>query len=207
MIKRLTSYRCSRLAVVTVTMAMQAVVAAIGATPAFASYPYYVNSLADTVSADGLCTLREAMLAAANQSGGDCGPGSAEFDTIHILVPGTIALAGELPVIAEGVAILGYDSGGTTIDGNSRVRPFVISGSGQLSSVIVRLEKLTITNGKAPNGNVTSPRGEDGGAIHNTAQLHLRDVRITHSAAGNGGGGVGEGGHGGAIYNAGAIIA
>ncbi len=203
-----TSTRGSRLAVVAVTMAMQAVVATIGASPAFANYPYFVNSLADTASSDGVCTLREAMFAANNNPiNGDCGPGSPEFDTIFIFVPGTIVLEGKLPNITEGVAILGHASGGTTIDGNSRVRPFVISGSGQLSSVIVRLEKLTITNAKAPSGNVASPRGEDGGAIHNTAQLYLTDVRITHSEAGNGGAGVGEGGHGGAIYNAGLIVA
>jgi CSLREA domain-containing protein len=206
-VEEMTSYRCSRLAVVTVSIAMQAVVATIGASPAYANFPYFVNSLADTVSSDGRCTLREAMLAAANLSGGDCGPGSPEFDTIFIFVPGTIVLERELPDITDGVAILGHASGGTTIDGNTRVRPFVISGSGQLSSVVVRLEKLTITNAKAPNGSLASPRGEDGGAIHNTAQLFLTDVRITHSAAGNGGAGVGEGGHGGAIYNAGGIVA
>ena len=138
---------------------------------------------------------------------GIAGPAAPEFDTIFIFVPGTIVLEGKLPDITEGVAILGHASGGTTIDGNGRVRPFVISCSGPFGSVDVRLERLTITNAKAPNGNVASPRGEDGGAIHNTAQLYLRDVRITHSAAGNGGAGVGEGGHGGAIYNAGMIVA
>jgi hypothetical protein len=49
----MTSYRCSPLTVVTVIIAMQAVVAAIGARPAYAS-AYFVTSLADTVSADGL---------------------------------------------------------------------------------------------------------------------------------------------------------
>ena len=38
-----TSTRGSRLAVVAVTMAMQAVVAAIGASPAFANYPYFAG--------------------------------------------------------------------------------------------------------------------------------------------------------------------
>ena len=207
MFKKLTSYRCSRLAVVTVTMAMQAVVAAIGASPAFANYPYFVKSLADNVTPDGVCTLREAMFAANNNPiTGDCGLGSPEFDTIFIFVPGTIVLEGKLPDITEGVHILGHADGGTTIDANGRTRAFVINSSGPLLGIYVTLERLTITSAKAPDGSVASPHGEDGGAIHNTGRLDLRDVRITHSAAGNGLAIVGNGGHGGAIYNAGGIV-
>lgn len=202
----MTSTRCSRLVVVIVSIAMQAVVAAICASPAYAS-AYFVTSLADNVFADGVCTLREAMLAAEDvPSNGDCGLSFEEFDTIFIWIPGTIVLAGKLPDITKGVAILGHDAGGTTIDANGRARAFVINSSGPFYGVDVRLEKLTITNAKAPDGSVASPRGEDGGAIRNSGRLDLRDVRITHSAAGNGGAGVGEGGHGGAIYNAGGIV-
>ena len=54
----MTSYRRSHLAVVTVSIAMQAVVAAIGATPAYANVAYFVRSLADNLTSDGVCTLR-----------------------------------------------------------------------------------------------------------------------------------------------------
>src|SRR5262245_65935761 len=93
----------------------------------------------------------------------DCGPGSPEFDTIFIWVPGTIVLQGRLPDITEGVAILGHASGGTTIDANGRVRAFVINSSGPLYGVDVRLEKLSITNAKAPDGSVAYPHGAHGG--------------------------------------------
>ena len=72
----MTSYRCARLAVVTVTMAMQAVVAAIGASSADVINLYSVDSRADTVSADAVCTLREAIYAAENAPrNGDCESG------------------------------------------------------------------------------------------------------------------------------------
>jgi CSLREA domain-containing protein len=200
------SHRCPRLAVVAVIIAMQAVVAAIGASPAQASV-YFVTTLADNTIADGLCTLREAMLAANNTpANADCGPGSAGPDHIFFVVSGTIVLGAALPTITESVLIEGT-AAGNTLDGNGRVRPFVIN-----PSIDVTLEKLTITNAKAPDGQGTfsvPARGEDGGAIHNRGRLRLTDVRVTHSAAGRGGGsffGGATGGHGGAIYNAGTIV-
>ena len=207
----MTSSRCSRLAVVAVIIAMQAVVAAISARPAYAE-SYIVRTLADNTSVDGFCTLREAMLAANNAPANtDCGAGGAGFDQIFIFIPGTIVLGAALPTITETVLISG-DFVNNTIDGNGGVRPFVINSSGPFGSVEVTLERLTITNAKAPDGHGTSAgpiRGEDGGAIHNSGRLLLRDVRITHSAAGNGAPGLfggAEGGHGGAVYNAGTIV-
>jgi CSLREA domain-containing protein len=201
------SYRCSRLAVVAVIVAMQAVVAAIGASPAHA-FLYFVHTLADNTSADGVCSLREAILAANNTPANtECGPGNTtpEFGNISISVPGTIVLGAALPTITNKVLISGHSSSGSTLDGNGRVRPFVIN-----PSVEVILDRLTITNAKAPDGPILGPtRGEDGGAIHNSGRLRLTDVRITHSAAGGGSWDFYfgyAGGHGGAIYNAGTIV-
>jgi CSLREA domain-containing protein len=79
-------FRGSRLALITVTVAMRAVVATIAASPAYAS-AYFVTSLADTVSADGVCTLREAMFTVEDvPRNGDCGLSFEEFDTIFIWV-------------------------------------------------------------------------------------------------------------------------
>ncbi len=205
----MTSFRGSRLAVPAVIIAMQAVVAAISARPAYAA-SYIVNDPRDITSADGYCSLREAMLAANNAPANtDCGPGSAGFDHIGFAITNTIVLSAALPTITESVLISGAAIGitvlGNTLDANGRVRPFVIN-----PSVEVTLEGLTITNAKAPNGTVASLRGEDGGAIHNRGRLRLTDVRITHSAAGNGAPDSvdpHQGGHGGAIYNAGEIRA
>jgi CSLREA domain-containing protein len=204
-----TSTRCSRLAVVAVTIATQAVVATIGASPAQA-VTYWVTTVADNTTADDQCTLREAMLAANNTPANiDCGPGSEGRDDIvfRAFVPFTV-LAAPLPTITDSVLILGDVAFGTTIDANGRARAFVID-----PGVDVTLSKLTITNAKAADGHAVSMSyatpGEDGGAIHNRGQLHLEDVRVTHSAAGRGGDTIfigGKGGNGGAIYNAGTII-
>ena len=204
-----TSYRGSRLARVAVIIAMQAVVAAIGASPAQA-VTYWVTTVADNTTADDQCTLREAMLAANNTPANtDCGPGSAGRDDIVFgpFVPFTVLVA-PLPTITDSVLILGDIAFGTTIDANGRVRAFVID-----PGVDVTLSKLTITDAKAPDGHFVSPtfstNGEDGGAIYNRGRLHLEDVRVTQSAAGRGGDGSfsgGAGGNGGAIYNAGTIV-
>jgi CSLREA domain-containing protein len=204
-----TSCRGSRLAAVTVTMAMQAVVAAIGASPAQA-VTYWVTTVADNTTADDQCTLREAMLAANNTPANtDCGPGSAGRDDIVFgpFVPFTV-LDAPLPTITDSVLILGDIAFGTTIDANGRVRAFVID-----PGVDVTLSKLTITDAKAPDGHPVSTSyatpGGDGGAIYNRGRLHLEDVRVTQSAAGRGGDATfigGTGGNGGAIYNAGTIL-
>ena len=205
----MTSFRYSRLAVIAVMIAMQAVVAAIGASPAQAA-TYWVTTVADNTTADGQCTLREAMLAANNTPANtDCGPGSEGRDDIvyRPFVPFTV-LDAPLPTITDSVLILGDPGLGTTIDANGRLRPFLID-----PGVDVTLAKLTITNAKAPDGHAVSMSfatpGEDGGAIHNRGRLRLEDVRVTHSAAGRGGDTIfigGTGGNGGAIYNAGTII-
>ena len=205
----MTSFRGSRLAGVAVIIAMQAVVAAIGASPAQA-VTYWVTTVADNTTADDQCTLREAMLAANNTPANtDCGPGSAGRDDIVFgpFVPFTV-LDAPLPTITDSVLILGDIAFGTTIDANGRVRAFVID-----PGVDVTLSKLTITDAKAPDGHFVSPtfstNGEDGGAIYNRGRLHLEDVRVTQSAAGRGGDGSfsgGAGGNGGAIYNAGTIV-
>lgn len=207
--------RCPRLTVVAVIIAVQA--AAAIATGAAHAASYIVNTLSDNTTADGLCTLREAMLAANNApANADCGPGSAGLDQIFVVVPGTIALGGPLPTITDHVTISGH-SGGTTLDGNRNDRWLIDMRAFAINpSVEVSLEQLTITNAKAPaglrsGGTLCLPpdNGQDGGAIYNRGQLRLVDVRITHSAAGQGAAGEcsshGTGGRGGAIYNAGSL--
>lgn len=214
------SFRCSRVVAVAVVVAMQVAVAAIGAGPVHA-YSYIVTTLADNFVEDGACTLREAILAANNDPrNADCGPGSAESDFIFFFQPGTIVLGAALPRITDGVHIVGHGAGGNTIDGNGRVRPFDID-SGFSSPFHVILERLTITNGKAPNSGWTLNSGllssEHGGAIRNYGRLDLRDVRVTHSTAGNGVSSAcrchtgdfeeaTRGGEGGAVYNGGTLV-
>ena len=77
-------------------------------------------------------------------------PGSGEVDTIFIGVAGTIVLEhGALPEITGNVEIVGSltPTAAPTIDANGRARPFFIGRPGD-----VTLKRLTIINGKAPNG-------------------------------------------------------
>lgn len=206
---------CPRLTLVALILAIQAVAALAAGAAQAASY--IVNTLSDNTTADGLCTLREAMLAANNAAANaDCGPGSKGLDQIFVVVPGTIVLGAPLPTITDPVSISGH-SAGTTLDGNRNDRWIIDMRAFAIDpSIEVTLEQLTITNAKAPagirsGGSLCLPpdNGGDGGAIYNRGFLRLNDVRITHSAAGQGAAGEcsshGTGGRGGAIYNAGTL--
>jgi|GEM_PF-1608191 len=72
----------------------------------------------------------------------------------------------------------------------------------------VTISGLTVTNGRAPDGQITGNiglQGEAGGGVRSTAtSLTLSDVRLINNRAGNGGNAAvisGMGGRGGAAYN------
>ena len=79
-----------------------------------------VTSTADTAANDGVCTLREAIIAAntntaSGAAAGECATGAPGLDTIVFAIPGagvqTIAPASALPAITEAVFINGYTQG------------------------------------------------------------------------------------------------
>src|SRR5436309_562666 len=90
-----------------------------------------VNSTADTAANDGVCTLREAIIAANTNTAsgamaGECAAGVAGLDTIAFAIPGsgvhTITPASSLPQITEAVLIDGYSqpaNGGTAASVNT----------------------------------------------------------------------------------------
>jgi titin len=92
-----------------------------------------VNSTADTTANDGVCTLREAIIAANTNTpsgamAGECAAGQASptVDTIAFAIPGsgvhTITLASALPDILDPVTIDGYTqpgNGGTAASPNT----------------------------------------------------------------------------------------
>lgn len=82
-----------------------------------------VSSTLDTTADDGVCTFREAVIAAntntaSGATAGECVAGAAGADTIHFNVPGigvrTISLASVLPVITEPLTIDGYSQTGSS---------------------------------------------------------------------------------------------
>jgi CSLREA domain-containing protein len=102
-----------------------------------------VNSLADTIAADGFCTLREAIQNAENNAATnpDCAAGSGA-DTITFTESGTITLASYLGPFGDKAGLTIDGSGQSiTIDGNNLADIGTVSGLASLT-----LNHLTITN-------------------------------------------------------------
>jgi CSLREA domain-containing protein len=156
----------------------------------YASSPIYVNSLGDVKqSSDGLCTLREAIIAAnsnkpSGRVDGECVAGRKNrTDTIN-LMPGTYVLirsdsgkedaaqTGDLDIFGD-VEIVGGP--GTTISaGVIHDRVFhILDGNVTISGV-------TIKDGNVPG---------DGGGVYNSGVLKLENVTVSgNTASGSGGG-------------------
>jgi CSLREA domain-containing protein len=153
-----------------------------------------VTTLSDSVSTDGECSLREAMLNAegANQSGStDCPAGSVSDNLIQfapMLIGGSIDLVGgELPRITRNLELRGPVEGdpqGLGLNANLLSR-IVSIGDG----AVVIVSDMTLANGW------TNSVGESGAtlAIEGGAHVTLLQLRINGSRA------VGTGSHGGAI--------
>ncbi len=142
---------------------------------------YVVNTLNDnTTAGDGLCALREAILAANNDpaynSSSGCGPASSLADTITFSVSGTITLTAMLPNIVSGQGALTINGGGNiTISGNNAVRVMQVNSGADLT-----LRKLTITNGNIIGG--------DGAGVANFGALFVDGVTLRNGNAAAGGG-------------------
>ena len=178
---------------------------------------YVVNSLADNTTNDSFCTLREAILAANNDSAynGNCGAASSADDTITFSVSGTITLSSTLPNIVAGQGTLTIDGTGQsiTISGNNNVRVMSVNSGANLT-----LRNLTIANGNAIAGS--------GGGIYNAGTVTVTNSTFSGNSAGLYGGGIfnqsggtltvtnstfsgnstsASGSDGGGIYNAGTL--
>ncbi|MGQ0621976.1 MAG: Calx-beta domain-containing protein [Panacagrimonas sp.] len=157
---------------------------------------FVVSSLAD--ANDGSCdtthcTLREAINAANATAGVP--------DSIGFNLPGggTITLGSTLPVISA-------TGGPLTIDGPTAVADAIaISGNNArrilqtAASSALSLNNLSLRNGKAANGSIsTVDDGAGGGAIYADGALAISNSSFSGNVAGSGSG-VGNGGGGGAI--------
>jgi len=141
-----------------------------------------VDSLADTVTTDGHCTLREAIQNTNNNvaTNVDCAAGSGA-DTITFSVSGTITLGSGLPMI--------NDTAGLTIDGSGQ--SVTISGNDKVHIItVVSLVPLTLNHLTIANGNTV---GYGGGGIENYGSLTIIDSIFSNNNNPEN--------HGGAIYN------
>ena len=160
-----------------------------------------VDSLADAMAMDGVCTLREAISAANHNADFlDCtGTGGYGNDLITIAVPGTIevALSGDHEDgnqtgdfdITDSLTIVGLGPGGdassTTIDAKALDRVFDVH-FGDFT-----VEGMTIREGKTPTAPKGDPEGCGGGILLRAPlTFEILDCVIEDSTAVNRGGGI-----------------
>ena len=133
-----------------------------------------VNDTADNLTADGYCTLREAIQAA-NTGGPVDGCIAQSYTTISI-PPGTYTLAlagagkdanasGDLDITAASLTIQGSGAGSTILDGGAIDRVLHIMGGGT-----VAIYDLTLTNGNV--------NGEGGGLFVDASTVTVKDCTI-----------------------------
>jgi len=115
-----------------------------------------VTTLADVDAGDGACSLREAIVAANTDAAhADCPAGDGD-DRIEIASPGTIVLGSSLPLLAEGVTVVGVGSSQSAIDGGGQFRIFALPGPANGTHDRLRLDGLRITGGRGDSGGAAS---------------------------------------------------
>jgi CSLREA domain-containing protein len=161
-----------------------------------------VNSTSDVANGtDGLCTLREAIIAANSNAAsgalaGECVAGTGgDTDTISFSVNGTINLTSALPNINSHVDIIGPGPGQLTVrrDTGGEYRLLQITGG----------STVTISGLTMANGAITGPFPANGGGAvwNNHSFLTLRNTVVSGNTANN----TLPGGPGGGIFNDGSI--
>jgi CSLREA domain-containing protein len=167
-----------------------------------------VNSLADTDNgSDGVCTLREAITAANNNTNyNECVSAAYGNDTITFSIGGTITLSSSLPNITDAAGLTMNGASAVTISGNNAVQVLQVSGGAALT-----LQNLVIANGNASllsgglynsgtatinNSTFSNNRGSDGGGIFNAsaATAMISNSSFSGNSATNLGGAVASSG-------------
>ncbi|MCA9940809.1 MAG: hypothetical protein KC418_19360 [Anaerolineales bacterium] len=151
-----------------------------------------VTTLSPGISADGACSLMEAIVNANNDAGtyADCAAGSGS-DVIELL-PGTYTLATPhnntddgtgLPVITSVMVINGHNSviERSAAPGTPPFRLVYVNTAGNLT-----LNDLTLQNGSAN----TDGTGVGGGGVFNAGILTLNNTALLNNNSGTSGGGL-----------------
>ncbi len=129
-----------------------------------------VNTTADEVNDDDICSLREAITAANDNSATlGCPAGQSGLDKITFEVSGTIILESTLPDIIFFGGPLVIDGGEViTISGDNSFRVFMVESGAQLT-----LENITVADGASI----------DGGGIYNSGTLTVTDSTFSGNSA------------------------
>jgi CSLREA domain-containing protein len=132
---------------------------------------FTVSTLADNLTVDAVCTLREAI-AAHNAAVGtnDCGTFDAAADTINFSVTGTILLnsgLGELTISAPALVIDGPGTALLAVDGQNAMSILVLNPT---QAVVLTVQELTLQHGSSSDQGLNA---SGGGAIRHTVDLDL----------------------------------
>lgn len=138
-----------------------------------------VDTLSDAATADGLCSLREAIMAANTDTPIDACAAGNGVDIINVSgLSGTLDLASALPDISQAMSILGPSDGGLTI----RRAPSATSNFRLLTiQADVTLADLTLEGGRSASG---------AGIYHTAGMLTLERVKLADNHATSSGGGI-----------------
>ena len=157
-----------------------------------------VNTLVDENVTNGKCSLREAIVAANTNIGGDCNMGSAGIDIIDIDVIGTITIVSTLPTIVDSVKIIGKGTDKLIIQGPGYYSvpaydPSELQGififRGISSPSIYELKGMSLRDGRNVNSMLTSLTG-GAVSIKGDVDFTLDHVHISHSKSDESGGGL-----------------
>ncbi|MCH9648323.1 MAG: right-handed parallel beta-helix repeat-containing protein [Deltaproteobacteria bacterium] len=111
-----------------------------------------VTTESDLDLLDGLCSLREALVAANSDSPyQDCPEGNGA-DEILLEVAGTYLLLLPLPVIEDDLKVTGLGADLSILDGGDTVQILNFSPPGPGNGEVLRLEGLQLTGGRAAEG-------------------------------------------------------
>ncbi|MCA9071746.1 MAG: DUF4347 domain-containing protein, partial [Planctomycetaceae bacterium] len=174
-----------------------------------------ITALLANKGADGVISLREAIIASNNTSGADDIFLSAGTYTLTLGSGDDSAQQGDLDIL-DNLTITGANAGTTIIDAAGIDRVFHV----QNNSTIVSMSGLTIRGGSALNNGagvfvdnsstlnltdviLTDNNGNsgDGGAIHVQGTLNLNRVLLSNNTADNGAGVYFHGADGGSLIN------
>jgi hypothetical protein len=155
-----------------------------GAEPAHAAVTITVTGSSGQVIIDGICDLREAVLAANTNTLVDTcnGVGGDANDVITIATTGTILLSLGPIVIAQGVTINGPGAGQLAVDGQGATQIF----RGQATNDTTTITGLTLQHGfvdEVAGGG--DGDGGGGGAIRSNGNLVLDGVALVDNVVGS----------------------
>lgn len=156
---------------------------------AFASTTVTVSTTSDTVTGDGVCSLREATLYANGTAEPDCAVTPPSGTTTIVVPAGTYALGG-LPLTLTGNAsITGAGAATTTITAAGQSQVLLVK-----QAATVSVSGVTVTGGLSPSvcinplcvGARLPSSGVPGGGIANDGALTLTGVTVTGNRTGAG---------------------